>query len=80
MGYDFKTSSALSQITKCNKPMLFIHGEKDSYIPPEMCHTLYSAFPGEKDMYIAPDAGHAESMDYDPDTYFDRVLEFIGRL
>ena len=80
LGYDFKKSSALSQITKCNKPMLFIHGEKDSYIPPEMCHTLYSAFPGEKDMYIAPDAGHAESMDYDPDTYFDRVLEFIGRL
>ena len=80
LGYDFKKSSALSQIAKCKKPMMFIHGEKDGYIPPEMCHTLYSAFQGEKDMYIAPNAGHAESMDYDPDTYFERVLEFIGRL
>lgn len=80
LGFDFKKSSSLAQIAGCNKPMMFIHGEKDNYIPNDMCHTLYGAFPGEKEVYIAPDAGHAESMDYDPDTYFEKVFEFISRL
>lgn len=80
LGFDFRKSSSLAQIGKCVKPILFIHGEKDGYIPVDMCHTLYGAFTGEKDQYIAPDAGHAESMDYDPDTYFNTIFEFISRL
>ncbi len=80
LGFDFKKSSALNQISKCKKPIMFIHGEKDDYIPPQMCRTLYESFAGEKDMYIAPDAGHAESMDYDPDTYFEKILAFTDRL
>ena len=80
LGFDFKKSSSLAQIRKCVKPILFIHGEKDNYIPLDMCHTLYGAFNGEKDQYIAPDAGHAESMDYDPDAYFSTIFEFISRL
>ena len=80
LGFDFKKSSSLAQIRKCVKPILFMHGEKDDYIPVEMCHTLYESYGGEKDLYITPDAGHAESMDYDPDTYFSTIFEFISRL
>ncbi len=80
LGFDFKKSSSLGQIRKCVKPILFMHGEKDDYIPVEMCHTLYENYGGEKDLYITPDAGHAESMDYDPDTYFSTIFEFISRL
>ena len=80
LGFDFKKSSSLAQIRKCVKPILFMHGEKDDYIPVEMCHTLYENYGGEKDLYITPDAGHAESMDYDPDTYFSTIFEFISRL
>lgn len=80
LGFDFKKSSAISQITKCTKPMMFIHGENDDFIPPEMCDRLYDAFGGIKEKYIAPHAGHAESLDYDPDAYFERVLAFIDKI
>ncbi|MCR5594733.1 MAG: alpha/beta hydrolase [Lachnospiraceae bacterium] len=78
--YNFKTSSSLAQIAKCKCPIMFIHGEKDPFIPVDMCHTLYNSFQGEKDLYIAPNAGHAESMDYDPDEYFKRCVAFIDRI
>lgn len=77
LGYDYVEASALSQLEKCDKPMLFIHGEKDDFVPTDMGHRLYEAFPGKKDIYIAKDAGHANAMDFDPSTYFAKVFEFI---
>lgn len=77
LGYDYVKASALAQIKKCNKPILFIHGEKDDFVPTDMGHQLYESFPGKKDLYIAKDAGHANAMDFDPETYFKKVFEFI---
>ena len=77
LGYDYVEASALAQIKKCDKPMLFIHGEKDDFVPTKMGHELYEAFGGKKELYIAKDAGHANSMDFDPDTYFAKVFGFI---
>ena len=77
LGYDYVEASALTQIRKCDKPMFFIHGEKDDFVPTYMGHQLYEAFPGKKDIYIAKNAGHANAMDFDPETYFAKVFEFI---
>lgn len=76
-GYDFVEASCIAQLKKCNKPMLFIHGEKDGFVPVEMGYQVYEAFPGEKDIYIAKDAGHAQAMDCNPETYFNKIFEFI---
>ena len=32
-GYGFKEASALQQVQNCEKPMLFIHGTADDFIP-----------------------------------------------
>ncbi len=32
-GYDFKEASCIEQVEKCEKPMLFIHGEDDDFVP-----------------------------------------------
>ena len=45
-GYGFKEASALQQVQNCEKPMLFIHGTADDFIPYEMMGTLYNAKPG----------------------------------
>lgn len=76
-GYDFVEASSITQLKKCEKPMLFIHGEKDGFVPTDMVYQVYAAFSGVKDIYIAKDAGHAEAMDYDPDAYFDKIFAFI---
>ena len=77
--YDYKKASSLEQMAKCSKPMLFIHGEKDAFIPLKMGEECYEAHNGVKELYIAPEAGHAESMDFYPEEYFERVCGFIDR-
>lgn len=76
-GYDFMEASCIDQLKKCNKPMLFIHGEKDDFVPADMGYQVYESFHGEKELYIAKNAKHAESMDVDPASYFSKIFEFI---
>lgn len=76
--YDYKKASSLMQLEKCNNvPILFIHGEKDDFVPLWMGQRCYDKYDGPKDIYIAPEAGHAESMDYYPETYFEKVYKFV---
>lgn len=76
-GYDFREASCTEQLKKCENPMLFIHGEKDNFVPVRMGYQVYEAFPGDKELYIAKNAGHAEAMDTAPDTYFEKIFGFI---
>ena len=58
-GYSFTEASALAQVARCEKPMLFIHGTADDFIPYEMMDTLYNAKPGDnKAELTAEGAGH----------------------
>ena len=62
-GYSFTEASALAQVAHCEKPMLFIHGTADDFIPYEMMDTLYNAKPGDnKAELTAEGAGHGEAM------------------
>ena len=77
-GYGFAEASALKQVAQCEKPMLFIHGTADDFIPYEMMGQLYAAKPGEnKQMLTAPGAGHGEAMYALGDTYWQTVFAFI---
>lgn len=78
-GYSFKEASALDQIKNCEKPMLFIHGTVDDFIPYEMMDTLYQAKPGDnKEKITAPGAGHGEAMYLLGDEYWDDVFAFLN--
>lgn len=64
----------------CEKPMLFIHGTADDFIPYEMMGTLYNAKPGtNKATLTAEGAGHGEAMDVLGDTYWNTVFDFEGQ-
>lgn len=79
-GYGFKEASALQQVQNCEKPMLFIHGTADDFIPYEMMGTLYNAKPGtNKATLTAEGAGHGEAMDVLGDTYWNTVFDFEGQ-
>ena len=78
-GYGFKEASALQQVQNCEKPMLFIHGDADGYVPTRM-GTLYNAKPGtNKATLTAEGAGHGEAMDVLGDTYWNTVFDFEGQ-
>ena len=78
-GYNFKDASSLEQVKKCKKPILFIHGGKDDFVPTDMVYQVYTVANCKKDLYIVDEAGHAEAKDYDPDAYWDRVFSFINK-
>lgn len=79
-GYGFAEASALEAVERCEKPMLFIHGEEDDFIPYEMMSALYEAKPGSNKASIsAPGAKHAQAMFALGDAYWEPVFDFCDQ-
>ena len=78
-GYFLGTASSLKQVEKSKTPMLFIHGDKDDFVPYYMMEELYNATSSEKEMLTIKDAGHAKSSEVDPETYWTTVYNFTNK-
>jgi uncharacterized protein len=78
VGYDFEEASALEQVKKAKIPMLFIHGDQDTFVPTEMVYRLYEACGSEqKDLYIVEGAGHGLAMTEAGSDYRSKITSFI---
>ena len=77
-GWSFGEASSIKQVRKCPYPMLFIHGDDDTFVPSEMVHPLYEAKQGEKDLWITKGTKHARSYSDYREEYIQRVRAFIG--
>lgn len=78
-GWSFKEASPLKQVAKCKKPMLFIHGDKDTFVPTSMVYPLYDAKPQPKELWIAPGSGHAFAYRDHRKEYIRKVEAFVNR-
>ncbi len=79
-GYDIFRASALEQLKKAERPMLFIHGEKDTFVPFYMLQQIYDAAAcEEKEMLAVPGAGHGTSCCTAPELYWRTYLAFADR-
>lgn len=80
-GYDFqKDTDALSAVKNARVPMLFIHGDKDNFVPTYMAALLHDACSAEyKDILIVKGADHAMSYKEGKEEYEAKVQEFIDR-
>lgn len=76
-GWDFHEASALEQVRHCDKPMLFIHGDADTYVPYEMVHQLYQAKPRNKAIWEAEGTMHARAYHDYPKEYTHQVKSFL---
>ena len=61
------------------RPIFFIHGERDSYIPVELSRMLYTLAAQPKYLWVVPGAKHNQSVDVVPRDYAHRTLEFFDR-
>ena len=77
-GWSFGEASALEQVRKCQYPMLFIHGNTDTFVPSQMVYPLYEAKPGAKELWIAEGAEHALSYKEHKDEYIGKVKDFVN--
>lgn len=78
-GWNFQEASSLNQVKKCKLPMLFIHGDVDTYVPTWMVYPLYEAKSTPKELWIVPGAAHAMSYKDYPQEYTQRVKNFTGK-
>lgn len=78
-GWSFGEASPLRQVARCHKPMLFIHGDRDTYVPFAMMQRLYDAKPEPKQMWIARGSIHAMSFRDHPQEYARRVRLFVDQ-
>lgn len=78
-GYSFKQASALKQVAKNHKPMLFIHGTADTFVPTRMVYPLYRADAGPKQLVLVKGAAHAKSFAHNPKLYRQTVTAFLAR-
>jgi pimeloyl-ACP methyl ester carboxylesterase len=60
-----------------SKPILLIHGEKDSYIPIAQSQDLYDLARGPKYLWIVPEAKHNQSVLIQPAAYAQRIVRFF---
>lgn len=77
-GWSFGEASAIGEVAKCRYPMLFIHGDKDTFVPTEMVYRLYKAKPEPKYLWIGKDAVHARSYMMHKAEYTEVIRKFLG--
>ncbi|STD23699.1 alpha/beta hydrolase [Enterococcus mundtii] len=78
-GYFFREADAIKQLEKNQLPMLFIHGDADTFVPYEMLDKVYQATNGPKEKYIVPGAEHAKAYSIDPENYQKTVSSFLEK-
>nr|WP_272873513.1 alpha/beta fold hydrolase [Anaeromicropila herbilytica] len=76
-GYDFTEADAAKQVRKSKTPILFIHGDSDTFVPYSMLEPLYNAAKCAKMKVVIKGAEHAKSSVIDPNTYWNAVEHWV---
>lgn len=77
-GYSFEEADSVKQLKKNKLPTLFIHGDKDDFVPSSMVYDNYKASAGKKELWIVKGAGHAKAFSMDPKLYTKKVVKFMN--
>lgn len=77
--YAFKDASPLNAVKNAKKPILFIHGRADDFVPFFMQKELYDACASEKAMLAVDGAIHARSYYTDSEAYEKAIEGFMDK-
>ncbi|MBO7187891.1 MAG: alpha/beta hydrolase [Clostridia bacterium] len=77
--FNLSSPTPLTQISKCDIPILIFHGEKDGFVPVKMSEKLAQINPEKVTLCLFKDAGHALSYLTEPDKYERVVNEFLSK-
>lgn len=72
--FDLEETTPLKAMEQCNIPVIFVHGDADTFVPYEMSEILYSKCTSEKKRFITiPGAGHGLAFPVARETYIDEL-------
>lgn len=78
-GYGFGDYSTLDAVQTAKCPILFIHGQKDDFVPTWMTDKNYEVCKTEKKKLMVENAGHGASFYENTELYESTVQEFIDK-
>ena len=78
-GYSLKEASALESVKKATVPILFIHGDKDKFVPYSMMDKLYDATSSPKEKLTIDGGEHANSDLVSPFLYWLTLEDFLNQ-
>lgn len=77
-GFTIEDVSPLKELPSISQPILFIHGDEDTYIPPKMTKAMYAFKMDQKFLYMAKEGIHGTAMGVDPDRYDEELTQFLN--
>ena len=78
-GYRLDAYSTLTALRDNVKPVLFIHGEADTFVPVSMTLENYRACRAPKELLLVEGAGHGLSYVFDHEAYQQALKAFFAR-
>jgi fermentation-respiration switch protein FrsA (DUF1100 family) len=78
--FSFKDVSPINSIRDSDIPVMFIHGEKDNFVPTYMSEEMYNIKKGIKKLLIIEGAEHANAYVTNKDTYEKEVSSFLKEI
>lgn len=78
-GYSLKEASALKQVEKAKVPILYIHGEEDTFVPTKLTYQLYEHTNSKAELMTVQNAGHGEAFVIAKEQYIKKLNEFLGQ-
>lgn len=76
--FDFKAGSTVEALQRTAIPVLFIHGERDTYVPVRFTVENYAACTSEKQLLTVPEAGHGTSYIFAREACQRTLREFLN--
>jgi len=78
--FDIEEASPLSAVKNSRIPIIFFHGEADTFVPCHMSRVLYEACPAYKHLQMVPDAAHGLAFPAAEEEYLQTMREFFQPL
>jgi hypothetical protein len=78
-GFGFKDYSTVTALAHNRRPVLFVHGEKDTFVPVRFTVENYAACTAEKQLITVPEAGHGTSYVFATEACQATVRGFLTR-
>ena len=78
-GYYLNEACPIECVKNSKVPMMFVHGDDDTFVPFYMLDELYEACASEKKKLIIEGASHAHAESENPDKYWGEIDSFVNK-
>ena len=78
-GYYLNEACPIECVKNSKVPMMFVHGDDDTFVPFYMLDELYEACASEKKKLIIEGASHAHAESENPDKYWSEIDSFVNK-